>query len=122
MKARTIRGIIGIVVAGIGGAAVYLATNNVVVSVIVCLAWGVSSWLLAYIWTAHPKYLTGEGFEQGRWDGLGTGVVAFVLFVGIRVIPVPTGYELAIIFLLLGVWTIGYFTATLSMIGRQTSG
>jgi len=121
MDNNIIRTAIGFILAGIGGATAYLTTSNVVVSIIIFLSWGVSGWLFAYIWTVYPKYLFGDGVDQGRWDGIGAGVVAVVLFVGIRVIPIPAGYKLAVILLLIGVWTIGYFTATLSMIERQTS-
>lgn len=97
----------------------YRLTADPLLGGAVVLSWAVSVGILLRIHRLYPGDFTGDGWKDGRWTGLGVGVLGISVFEGLRMVPVSDEYLLGIVMLTLGVASAGFFTGTIAQIERQ---
>jgi len=116
---KTAHRLAGLLLAGLVGGGLYWLLADLGLAVGAGLIWGGALAAGLRIYREYPAHATGDGWRDGRWTGLYSGLVTLGALIGVSpTLPVDADLRFGLAVLVLGAGTLGYVSGTLAELER----
>jgi len=120
MRTSTHR-VVGILVTLTISGGIYWFVEDFGLAVVTGLIWGSSLLIILRIARLYPSHMTGNGWSDGRWTGVSTGLTTLAALVGVSpTLPISAELRLGLGFLVLGAGFVGYTAGTMAELERNS--
>lgn len=114
--------VLALLAAIVVGGVLYWLTDEVVLAIATGVVWGSAIGLTDHFRARFPDAVTGTGWTDSRWTGLGVAVISFGALLGVNTVDsLGTDLRFGLAAVVLGIGYVGYLTGSLAERERARS-